>query len=279
MANAMQAKVRKLAAILDDLRDGGCEITRLTTIKSLCQDPEVANRFVICLAKKALQPGRSRRRSHHEHQQLMNEAMAAMEAHDDPRYLSELLHQVRSQQSEYKRVKWASVRIIHDPDLLVVEDALSCVLHPHEAAHWAYQAARDYTERYDSKYATGLVPASRPFVKDIVDFWMAEVGIEQDGNQGKKRARSRRAGKPTATHRQGQFLAFIHLYRQLHRRAPSEAEMLQFFQVTPPSVHSMVVKLHELGLIEREPGVARSIRVVVPEDQIPPLEEVAGPPW
>jgi SOS-response transcriptional repressor LexA len=81
------------------------------------------------------------------------------------------------------------------------------------------------------------------------------------------------------THRQGQFLAFIHLYRKLHRRAPSEAEMMQFFRVTPPSVHSMIVKLHELGLIEREPGVARTIRVVVPEDEIPPLEDVEGPPW
>lgn len=81
------------------------------------------------------------------------------------------------------------------------------------------------------------------------------------------------------THRQGQFLAFIHLYRKLHRQAPAEAEMVQFFGVTPPSVHSMIVKLHELGLIERQPGVARSIRVIVPEEQIPPLEGVDGPPW
>lgn len=81
------------------------------------------------------------------------------------------------------------------------------------------------------------------------------------------------------TDRQGQFLAFIHLYRKLHRRAPSEVEMVQFFRVTPPSVHSMIVKLHELGLIEREPGVARSLRVIVPANEIPPLEDVEGPPW
>jgi repressor LexA len=83
----------------------------------------------------------------------------------------------------------------------------------------------------------------------------------------------------TFTHRQGQFLAFIHVYRRLHRRGPSELEMAIYFQVTPPSVHGMVVKLEELGLITREPGVARSARVAIPAGEVPELEEVAGPPW
>jgi hypothetical protein len=55
--------------------------------------------------------------------------------------------------------------------------------------------------------------------------------------------------------------------------------MQMFFRLTPPSVHSMIIKLESLGLITREPGVARSVRVIVPADQIPPLEEVEGPPW
>jgi repressor LexA len=62
----------------------------------------------------------------------------------------------------------------------------------------------------------------------------------------------------TFTHRQGQFLAFIHLYRRLHQQGPAELDMVKFFRVTPPSVRGMVVKLEELGLITREPGVARS---------------------
>ena len=49
--------------------------------------------------------------------------------------------------------------------------------------------------------------------------------------------------------------------------------------MTPPTVHSMIVKLDELGLIERQPGVARSIRLLVPEEEIPNLEEVEGPAW
>jgi hypothetical protein len=81
------------------------------------------------------------------------------------------------------------------------------------------------------------------------------------------------------THRQGQFLAFIHLYRKLHRRGPAELDMVQYFRITPPSVHGMVVKLEQLGLVTREKGVPRSVRVAVGEEEIPPLEDVAGPPW
>ena len=81
------------------------------------------------------------------------------------------------------------------------------------------------------------------------------------------------------THRQGQFLAFIHLYRLLHKQGPAEVDMVKFFRVTPPSVHGMVVKLEELGLITRESGVPRSARVTIPSEEIPTLEAVEGPPW
>ncbi len=81
------------------------------------------------------------------------------------------------------------------------------------------------------------------------------------------------------TRRQGQFLAFIHLYTKLHRRCPAELDMAIYFGLTPPAVHSMVVKLHELGLITREPGQSRTIRVAIPKEEIPELEDVEGPPW
>ena len=82
----------------------------------------------------------------------------------------------------------------------------------------------------------------------------------------------------TFTHRQGQFLSFIHHYCKLHRRGPAEIDMCKFFRVTPPAAHLMVVKLESLGLVTREEGVARSIRVAIPEDEIPKLEDVEGPP-
>lgn len=72
---------------------------------------------------------------------------------------------------------------------------------------------------------------------------------------------------------QGQYLAFIRAYTAINRRAPAEADMQRFFRVTPPSVHQMVLTLEKRGLIERVPGAARSIKLLVPPDQLPPLEE------
>jgi hypothetical protein len=58
----------------------------------------------------------------------------------------------------------------------------------------------------------------------------------------------------TFTPKQGQYLAYIHLYTRLHRRPPAEADIQQYFQVTPPSVHQMVVTLERAGLSEGNPG-------------------------
>ena len=71
---------------------------------------------------------------------------------------------------------------------------------------------------------------------------------------------------------QGQYLAFIAMYTKLNRRAPAEADFQRFFEVTPPSVHNMIVALERRGLIRRTPGHARSIEIVVPSDVVPALD-------
>jgi len=73
------------------------------------------------------------------------------------------------------------------------------------------------------------------------------------------------------TDKQGQYLAFIHAYRCLHRRPPAEADMQRHFAVTPPTVHQMVLKLEQLGFISRTPGQARSIELLLPPEQLPVL--------
>ena len=77
---------------------------------------------------------------------------------------------------------------------------------------------------------------------------------------------------PEYTKKQGQYLAFIHYYTKINRQPPSEVDMQRFFKVTPPTVHQMVLKLHERGFITREPGKARTIKVVLPPDELPDLE-------
>jgi Mn-dependent DtxR family transcriptional regulator len=78
--------------------------------------------------------------------------------------------------------------------------------------------------------------------------------------------------KKPYTPKQGQYLAFIYYYGKIHGCAPSEAEMQHFFRVSPPSVHQMVLTLEARGLIERTPWQARSIRLLVPREELPDLE-------
>ncbi|MBL6974799.1 MAG: MarR family transcriptional regulator [Deltaproteobacteria bacterium] len=81
------------------------------------------------------------------------------------------------------------------------------------------------------------------------------------------------ARKVEITHKQGQYLAFIHTYTRLNGRAPAEADMQMYFRVTPPTVHQMILTLEKKGLIAREPGTARSITVLLPPKDLPGLGE------
>ena len=55
-------------------------------------------------------------------------------------------------------------------------------------------------------------------------------------------------------------------------RVYAEEDMARYFEITPPSAHQMVVTLEQHGLIERVPGQARSIRVLLPREELPDLE-------
>jgi DNA-binding MarR family transcriptional regulator len=77
--------------------------------------------------------------------------------------------------------------------------------------------------------------------------------------------------RPRFTPKQGQYLAFIHAYILVLGRPPAEADMQRHFRVTPPSVHQMILTLERAGLIRRQPGVARSIQLLVDPQRLPPL--------
>lgn len=79
----------------------------------------------------------------------------------------------------------------------------------------------------------------------------------------------RRQNKTKFTEKQGQYLAFITQYTNVHGVPPAEHEMQRHFGVSPASVHQMVINLEQKGLIERTPGIARSIRVLVPTRDLP----------
>ena len=76
---------------------------------------------------------------------------------------------------------------------------------------------------------------------------------------------------PSFTAKQGQYLAFIYNYQKIHRQAPAESDLERYFRVSPPSIHEMIKTLERNGLIERTPGQARSIRLLVLPKHLPRL--------
>ena len=74
------------------------------------------------------------------------------------------------------------------------------------------------------------------------------------------------------TLRQGQYLAFVYYYTKIHGVPPAEADMQRYFRISPPAVHEMVMTLERRGLISREPGKPRSIRLLLSRAELPDLK-------
>lgn len=68
---------------------------------------------------------------------------------------------------------------------------------------------------------------------------------------------------------QGRYLAYIHAYTEGFGLPPAESEIADAIGVSPPSVNQMMKTLEKKGLIRRQPGVPRSIEVLVSPDALP----------
>ena len=175
-------RLRTLTQIAADLRQGkDYNITRLTMLKSLCSDQNAAAQFALYIAKKTQQamkrPGRSESKTKQRYLRLVGSAVRRMTKHlkegttETKSSLDDVHSEIQSVQNKYECQRWGAVRIIKSMELLVVETALECVLYPWASADLGYRLARQYAERYDSRYGTGLIPESAPMVEDIAEFW------------------------------------------------------------------------------------------------------------
>jgi DNA-binding MarR family transcriptional regulator len=77
---------------------------------------------------------------------------------------------------------------------------------------------------------------------------------------------------PAHTPKQGQYLAFIYYYTKIHGRSPAQSDLQAYFGVSPPVIHQMILTLERQGFIERVPGQARSIRLLLSRAELPDLE-------
>ena len=75
----------------------------------------------------------------------------------------------------------------------------------------------------------------------------------------------------TIFYRTGSPVGDRYLYTRLHRRPPAETDMQEYFRVSPPSVHRMVLTLERAGFIRRQTRTPRSIELLVDPTQLPDL--------
>lgn len=68
---------------------------------------------------------------------------------------------------------------------------------------------------------------------------------------------------------QGRYLAYIHAYTDGFGLPPAESEIAAALGVSPPSVNQMMKTLEQKGLIRRQPGVPRSIEILIARDALP----------
>jgi DNA-binding MarR family transcriptional regulator len=80
---------------------------------------------------------------------------------------------------------------------------------------------------------------------------------------------SSKASTVEFTHKQGQYLAYIYYYTKVNGRLPAQADIQRYFNVTPPTVHQMLVVLEGKGLLEKTAHQSRAITVLVPINQLP----------
>ena len=68
---------------------------------------------------------------------------------------------------------------------------------------------------------------------------------------------------------QGRYLAYIQAYTEGFGLPPAESEIAAAIGVSPPSVNQMMKTLEKKTLIRRQPGVPRSIEILIARDAIP----------
>ncbi|MBK1987649.1 hypothetical protein A0J48_008885 [Sphaerospermopsis aphanizomenoides BCCUSP55] len=159
-------------------------ITRLTSIKSLCQNEVAAEHFALYLSKQVLLqtedascPSNLSSSEWETHKTLISDAIAEMErylatsTHEGKQCLWKLLRQINELQGDdFRKVHWSTVHFVRSGYLLKLDYAIRCFVEQ-DFPYYAYKLAREYTESYEPRYGSGLIPESAPKLLEIAEFW------------------------------------------------------------------------------------------------------------
>ena len=160
-------------------------ITRLTSIKSLCQDEAAAQQFALYICKRVVQQVNNASYPSHlsfdeweSHKALITDAIAVMESYylkthidDGKPCLCQLLKQIdRLQGDDVRHVHWTTVHFVRSGELLKLEYAIRTFV-SQDFPYYAYKLASEYVEGYQPQYGSGLIPQSVPQLLEVAEFW------------------------------------------------------------------------------------------------------------
>lgn len=75
------------------------------------------------------------------------------------------------------------------------------------------------------------------------------------------------------TKKQLEYLCYIVDYTKLHGVAPAFADIESYFKVAPSTVNQVIKTLEIKGYLSKQSGVARSLKVNIPSQFLPPNEQ------
>ena len=186
--SAIANKIKKWVVTAQELKDEkfrfGIPITRLTSIKSLCQDERAAEEFAYYIAQRVQQEMQDAERPEtliqaewDAHTNLFADAITQMDgclATPDVQRrqaIQTLLRQIDQYQGDdYRKVHWNTIHFVRSGYLLKLEYALRCFI-ARDFPYWAYKLAREYVEHYEPGYGDGITPKSLPMLLEVAEFW------------------------------------------------------------------------------------------------------------
>lgn len=174
----------KLLKIVDEIdAQGQASLTRLTVLKKWFERPTRLSAFALWVAARAV----SRRgKTSGAAAALFLEARTLLAGLDEitpqlDRQAAGRLHdRLRDFQNQHEKQQWGPVRIIHNWNLLLVEEGLSLYLWHDQSPSHGYKLAADYCQHYDPRYGKSLNGPSRTKLNEIVRFMFTIEALEDD---------------------------------------------------------------------------------------------------
>lgn len=164
--------VDKLDAIIEQIgTTGHADLLRLTVLKRWFGQPERLAAFAAWVASRAASRGTRKGRG----AELLAEAQDLLARHEatgtlDRAAAQDLYRRLQAFHDVYTRSQWGLVRMIDEPNIVMVEEALAILLLHTDSPPHGYRLAADYCQHYDPHHGTGLNGPSVRRLREIVDF-------------------------------------------------------------------------------------------------------------